>query len=510
MHKNSIYSTILSLIISLLGFINYIVLAKLFGLSGQIDEYLIASSIPILVTGLLVSALSYSAVPYIVSKQKEKDYMAYVASFLLGITCSAFIVLITGIIISPILVDILGRNLNNFTKSRILEVTEIFWIIGFTNIIIAALTAIHNLNKSFISPLIYGSIFPYVGMIIASIYFGKTYGIKVVPLGMLCGTVVAIPFLYYKYRGLVYCYKEAWVKRYDVLKYIAKLPKVMISMLCFTVFQSIDSYWAPKIGVGNLAALGYAQRMLIGFGALVITGPSILILPKLSELHVSNENQIILDYVERAIKLLLILLIPIIVIVLNYSDIIVVRLFQSGEFSLDDSIQVSRVLKIMIIGMVPMLSVVIIFKALYAKNQITKSLIIGIAVTLIYFLLSGIMSKIYGLDGIAYSYTITWTIILILSLSILWGKNLKYIINKNNILYIFKITAITSGIILLMRLIKISISSVIVQRFEMLDVINVLLNLIIYYYLIRNSIKNHDLEIIENIILHKCRNIKIN
>ena len=72
MLKKSIISSFITLIVSLLSFINQVVIAKFFGASGEIEMYIAITSIPTLISGLISSGFNYAALPAFVT-QYNKD-----------------------------------------------------------------------------------------------------------------------------------------------------------------------------------------------------------------------------------------------------------------------------------------------------------------------------------------------------------------------------------------------------------------------------------------------------
>jgi putative peptidoglycan lipid II flippase len=61
--KSSIGVSIISLFISIVSFINQIIIANYFGAGKSLDIYLLASSVPLMISGLVSSALSFSLIP---------------------------------------------------------------------------------------------------------------------------------------------------------------------------------------------------------------------------------------------------------------------------------------------------------------------------------------------------------------------------------------------------------------------------------------------------------------
>src|SRR3970282_2291898 len=97
----------------------------------------------------------------------------------------------------------------------------------------------------------------------------------------------------------------------DVADYLFRAPLVILAMFCFTVYQAIDAYWAPQIGPGNLAYLGYSQRILVVIGSIVIAGPAAVILPRLAEAYADDRVNDLHHDTMRAVRMVIAFALPV-------------------------------------------------------------------------------------------------------------------------------------------------------------------------------------------------------
>ena len=66
MIKESFLVTILSVFLSIFGFLSQMLIAMFFGASNGLDLYLTLTSVPVLISSLFVTALSYLLTPFLV------------------------------------------------------------------------------------------------------------------------------------------------------------------------------------------------------------------------------------------------------------------------------------------------------------------------------------------------------------------------------------------------------------------------------------------------------------
>jgi putative peptidoglycan lipid II flippase len=225
-----------------------------------------------------------------------------------------------------------------------------------------------------------------------------------------------------------------------------------MAMLCFTVFQSIDAYWAPQVGTGALASLGYSQRLLVALGNLIIAGPAAVILPRLATSYAEGRHEDLLNDTIRAVRMVLLFSVPVALGLSLLASPVVGLLFERGAFDQHATEGVAELLPFMMTGMIAMLCVVIIFRALFAKRDLVGASMLGALTTAGYFCLSGILSHWMGATGIAIAYALTWWLVLLLSLAFLSRGYTRMLFSKSNLVFIAKLASLslaTAGVLLI-------------------------------------------------------------
>ena len=104
----------------------------------------------------------------------------------------------------------------------------------------------------------------------------------------------------------------------------------------------------------------------------------------------------------------------------------------------------------MMVGMIAMVGVVIIFRALFSKHDITMASLLGVIATVLYFVLSGSLIERFGVKGIALAYAISWWMLLLFSALSLWRGYFGMLLSKENSTFFVQLTvasAITSVVV---------------------------------------------------------------
>lgn len=437
MFKKSIFVTLISFAVTLLSFINQLVIANFFGANYEMDGYIIASNLPFLISAIITSSLGYSLTPFLVKHKFELNttYPILLGSLLKKIFSISFF-LYTILLVTFYL--FVGNKID-FSTNKVNFIIFFFsCLISLLNILQAFFNSVFNSENNFYYP-IYLSFFPFLFAFLSIIFIHKSLGSISISIGLLLGNFCSI-FLSYKSLQKKLCLRSKLEKSvYNlVYSFLLKLPGVAIAMLCFSVYQTIDAFWAPALGTSNLSYLGYSQRLLIAIGSIVITGPSTILIPRLTiSIEEGRKDDFFKDII-LVLKLVLALSSFVAVIVSVISNEIIYMLFQRGAFNDQDTKNVAQILPYMLIGMVFMLCVVMLFRAFFTKNFKYEVILLGFLATIFYSLFSAIGSKYFGIKGITFGYILTWLLVFLISLFIIFQEDKSFLFKKSNYIFILK------------------------------------------------------------------------
>lgn len=440
---SSILVSLASLLVSFVGFANQLVLARLFGASMSMDAYLIAVSIPMLVSGVLSAALGYSLVPALmVHKSDFASYRCFSGLLLISLVVVSVVISVVGFLVAPAQIGMLGEALSSAARQESIAIARVSWMTAGVILLVGHLNAMHNTTRRFLLP-IFASMLPIIGMIVAGLAFAPSYGPLAVAWGMLAGFLWAIPMLLiHTFPALDFSTRCLLLWK-DVAAYLCRAPLIMLAMLCFAMFQSVDAYWAPQIGTGNLAYLGYSQRILVALGSLVIAGPAAVILPRLAEAYADGRIKDLLHDTRRAVRMVIAFALPVALSVSILAVPLVRLLFERGAFDQHATQGVATILPLMMVGMMAMLCVVMVFRALFAKHDIALASVLGILATALYFGLSGLLSQSLGVEGIALAYALTWWLVMFMSALMLWRGYMGMLFCRGNLIFTGQLAVLT-------------------------------------------------------------------
>lgn len=407
---------------SIVNFIAQAVIAYRFGSGLDVDTYAFSLGMPTFVSGLLAICVSYVAVPALAGLAEKPGESRELSGAMLAIVVAIALLLafaaIPAMLWQPALLLPEGSTIRE--EPHLTLLIAIAWLMGAVQVINALLVSRLNAVGRHIPAVILS--LPPGAVSIAMLLTAPIEGIWIATFGLLLGTL-AVTMIGFALQPRCF----AWRPR-ALLAGRTSLPippsawLSIIALTCFSSFALIDSYWAPRVGVGALSSLSYAQRILIGAGNLIIIGPSAIAVPILAKIAKKGDVQ---QFRQTAFSIVagvgaagacLAALVSV------FSLPIVSLLFQRGAFDADMANQVAGALSHLAPGMAAMLAGVILMRALFCiPHSFEWAAAIGVGWSLIYFVLSGLFVD-RGVVGLADAYSMTWIVVVIVASLVLWAR----------------------------------------------------------------------------------------
>lgn len=441
--KSSIIISGLTLASSVVSFLNQAVIASQFGTGKEMDTYLFLTSFPFLVSGVIGSSFSFSLVPHFVSKS-----YSYFRQFLYITTIIVFCLFVFFLAVYHYFV-IDFFDLNKFPHIELLNLSV--WLVFLLMIVFSVISCFFTSKSHFILPVVL-NLLPFVCSILA-IFLLKNIGTSSILIGLFGGYFAAIVYACLEIRKNHTLSSKSKNDRGEILAFFKSMRYSVFSMLAFSVFQLVDAYWGKKIGDSAISYLGYCQRIVIAVGALVISGPSSVMIPRLTTSY--NDGNLPRYYMDTGtvIKLVFAFTSFAALIGSTFSFEIVSLMFQRGNFTVDSTKNVAVLLPYMLLGMVFMLCVVISFRSLFVQKITYKTSFIGVLTFMLYFTLSGILSSFFNIKGMGMAYIITWMAVFTITVYILFKSGASAFL-KDFLAFLFKqmFTLMTVGAFLYLYL----------------------------------------------------------
>jgi putative peptidoglycan lipid II flippase len=337
-----------------LGLGRELVIADLFGASGYVSVFRVASTLVLTLYDFLVGGMISAALVPTFSEHAEREDAAGRGEFwnLVSTVLSVVAVLLAAaVLILELLAEplftILGGGYDAELREAGVQMIRLILPAVFFLGLAGVLSGILLSLRRFTLPAFTTAAFN-LGIIVCSLALTPWFGITSAVIGVVVGSASQVVLQMFGLRGTAMRFRPDF--NHPALRQIVRLYiPVLGGLTVMLVGVAIDRNLASHTGAQSLAwmqAATYLVQLPLG---LVATAISFAILPSLSRQIASAEFRHMLVF---GLKLVLLLIVPCVVALYILAEPVVSLLYEHGAFTADDTQQVSRALQIYLLGTV--------------------------------------------------------------------------------------------------------------------------------------------------------------
>lgn len=401
-----------------LGFARHFLVARQFGLSPELDAYNAANNLPDLLFMLISGgALSMAFIPVLTeTRQKEGQeatwqVFSYVLNLLFLVTAS--LSLIIALFARQLVQSQLGI-VPGFSVTQQDVVVDLMRLNLIGTLLLSlgglAVAGLHA-NQHFWLPAIALSLYD-LGGLIGVVFLAPQNGYRILGYslptlgwgvyGLVSGTIVgALLYLLIQIPGLIrYYFHWQWglgLRDARVLKSLALMAPRVLTMLFIQLTFIAQDNLASRLTSGSITALAYGWLFFQVPETLIGTALGTVLLPTLSEHAAAQDSQAFQQTLEKSLKVILALTIPLIALL-----IVVIRpavtIFGFGSEGENLVVWTARVYLLGLLGH-SLLEVAV--RAFYAQQDARTPLISAALTSLAFILLGILFYRPLGATGIA-------------------------------------------------------------------------------------------------------------
>ena len=448
MFRSGLLVMIITMVSRVLGLVRAGIIAYYFGASAMTDAFFSAFKISNFFRQLLgEGALGSSFIPLYnerVESEGEENSKQFIYSILNLLFVFSTIVTILMIIFSQGIIDGIVSGFPDETKiiaSRLLKIMSVYFVfISLSGMVCAIL----NNFKQFAVPAS-TSIFFNLAIILASMYFGKTYGIDALAYGVVIGGLfqflVVLPAFFKIMKG--YSFKIDWKDPYLKKIFIMICP-MLIGIVARQVNTIVDQMFASYLAEGGVSALENATRLyLLPVGVFGVS-ISTVIFPALSKAMSKNDLDGATDNIVKGLNILLFLIIPSTAVLTFYAPEVIRLTLSYGKFD-EEAVKVtSQALLYYSLGLYFYTAIYLMTRAFYSVKNSKYPVKFSIISIVINIVLNFLLIKSMAYRGLALSTSIASGVNFFLLLIVFRRKYINFSLKKSYIFFIktFIITAI--------------------------------------------------------------------
>lgn len=436
-----------------LGLVRNIVFANFYGTGFEATAFFTASRIPLqLLDMTLGAAISSTFIPIFneyLQKDGKKRAIQFANNFLNVIIVVSLVLTVLGIIFAPQIVSIIAPNLDIQTLELTIQLIKIlFPIMIFTAVAYVSVGFLQSMDEfkipSIISVVANGILILYLAI------FNNKFGIKGVAIAMLVGwatqIIVQIPAVIKK----GFKYKFSIDFKDEGLKKILKLaPPILISTWVQPINNIVNIRLASGLQDGQaVSALEYSYNLYLIIVGVFSYTLSNIIFPELSKLTADNNKNMIIEILNKSIKISLFLIIPMSVGIGVLSNDIIRLIYERGEFTATSTYLTGGALTYYAIGMIGYGIMEILNKAFYAMQDSKTPMKISAVAIIMNIVLSVCLVETNDYLGLPLAASITSIVTAIIMVYAI-NKNMNGIVSKETVVEFLKtiVSVVIMGIV---------------------------------------------------------------
>ena len=421
--RSTLFVSFSTLIIGMLNYTTLIILASRFGAKFEMDAFFSASTLPQIISSILLATLSTTFLPvFIEEKQKDETNAWKVASIAVNLVFLILLVMgLSGNILSRNIISLINPG---FTAETARLSASLFrWLIMAT-VFSGSSILFSSLYYSF-----YRFIKPLTAQLVNSgfvllfvILMSPKMGIKSVAVGTFIGSLIQFTWL-----APILFKKGKYTLNFDFRKReILKLSRLMLPLLVGAVFYKtyalVERFIASRLGEGSISYLGYSNKIITAMLIVISQGLSTVLFPKMSELSAIKNYQQLRETMSRAVGVVITLSLPVATYIILFKHDIIRLIFERGNFSTQATEAIANVLVVSLGFFVAASLSLPIVNTLYSLQETTKVAGVGIFGFSLFILLAHLLSLRYSYLGIALAASIQYVISLSIFVFILAKK----------------------------------------------------------------------------------------
>lgn len=387
------------------GVSKQVVIASIFGAGAEIDAYLTAVVAPSYLQAVLLAGLSFVLIPAFVqmdSEGNEKDAWALVGTSFWVIGGLLTVLAVGGSLLAEEMIALFAPGLDAAKADLAARMLAVLMfslpLTGLGNLT----RGIQNTRGHFFWPAMSTGIGA-VGNIVVLLTLHRSVG----PLILAWGYLITV-FLQ-TIVTLIPVLRHGWVRLMPMHDdRMREVVRLMTPIIFFGVLTSapllFERYYASGLPDGELSYLGYASKISGILMALLGAGIAAAIFPAMARVYARKGEPGLTEKAEYGLRLTLAVAMPALAIVSAVAAPLVTLLFERGAFQHADTLSVSRVLPVVMVGTLvfPMVNN-LINRACYVARDTRTVSIVAAATSGLYILLAKVLVDARGYVGLAWA-----------------------------------------------------------------------------------------------------------
>ncbi|MCC6453417.1 MAG: murein biosynthesis integral membrane protein MurJ [Caldilineaceae bacterium] len=393
----------------ILGLAREVMINTLFGATGEVSAFRIASQVPLMLYDFLIGGmLSAALVPVLSQYAQRRDRGEF--GRLVGILATilgALLLFLVGLLqlFAPQLTRLLARGFEDdpallaLTTYMIQLTLPAVWLLCMAGLATAALYALQRFSFPALATAIYN-----LGLLVTAPLLAQQLGIVALVVGMVVGTAAQLSVMAFDLwrAGIRLRLWADW--RHPALAQIVRLYLPIALGVVVSLFQvGLDRRLATSTQAESVAWMSSAttlQQMPLGLISVAI---SMAALPQLSQFFAQKDEASYRATLGRGLRMVLLLIVPAAMLLWTLGEPLIRLLFEHNQFKPTDTVQVAAALNIYVVGMIFAAVDYPLNFAFYARHNTRLPAIVGVISVVFYLLAAWALLQPLGYLGLVWA-----------------------------------------------------------------------------------------------------------
>ena len=407
--KTTIWFTIVMCIGYLVSFAKEAVVANYFGVSKEVDAYMVALQVPVILFAFVAVAIQSVVVPLysdLLYKKGSEESNVFACNLLITVLLFASIFFIIGELFAGSIIYIFAPGFVLETHNLATKLLRITLPTIFFSLVAQVLTAVLNVHKRFVLPSI-SVVILNIGLILTIVLLHSRFGIVVACLGQIVGGICQTLFLVFIIRKLFH-WRLVFNLNDGTLKQAMKMSlPVFWSISIAEINAMVNKMVASFLFVGSIAAMGYAQKINSLFISFFTSAIATIVYPMYAESVAKGDISQLNSRINLTLSAYFFFLVPVMLFVLCYRQEIIELAFARGAFDLAAVDVTQQLLGFYVIGILFLAlrgTVTNVFYSLKDSKTPAKNATVGIVINIF---LNLTLPFVMGVNGLALATSLT-------------------------------------------------------------------------------------------------------
>lgn len=385
-----------------LGLVRETVISHLFGATGVVSAFRVASIVPTMIYDLLIGGMISAALIPVFSDYAEpenRQQLWRLASTLFTIVAIVFSAIVLALeLAAPAVAWMLGGGFDQLLLAQTTALMRLIMPAVLFLGLAGAMTGLLYSNKRFVYPAFGASVFN-AGIIITALLLADRVGIASLSLGVLLGSILQLAIQLPALRDLRFSFSLDF--SHPGLRRLGSLYlPVALGLVVSQVGIAIDRNLASRTGEQSIAWMQNATTLVQFPLGLVAVAISTAVLPSLSRLASGAEMMRFRRTLGMGLRTVLLLIVPATIGLLVLATPVIALLFEHGAFQPYDTLRTAQALRLYLIGL-PFAGIdqVLIF-AFYARKDTKTPVLVGVLGVFIYLAVALALIAPLGMLGL--------------------------------------------------------------------------------------------------------------